>query len=111
MELAWAAGFFDGEGSTTIQGTPRSPCLTVKLSQVDPRPIRRFFAAIGELGHLNGPYEQKAERGQPYYWWAANGRYAEAVIGLLWPFLSEPKREQWRERKTEVERRKRSREE
>lgn len=42
-EIAYAAGFFDGEGNITIQhGYPR-----VTISQVDRRPLEMFQAQFG----------------------------------------------------------------
>ena len=94
-ELAWAAGFFDGEGSIQLRKTG----LQLYVGQTDPRPLERFAAAVG-VGKVNGPYGPYARNGTPNTWkpmyaWQVGGRKAEAVFALLQPFLSEPKREQY----------------
>lgn len=109
-ELAWAAGFFDGEGSTFVRHTLKHkggttgkmyPLLTVEISvaQVRREPLDRFLAAVN-LGTINGPY--KSTNGQPYYRWQTSGRgNVHKVLCVLWPFLSIPKKEQaqkcWKE--------------
>lgn len=51
IELAWAAGFFDGEGCITLsRGIP-----VVSIAQVERTPLERFMNAV-ELGRINGPY-------------------------------------------------------
>lgn len=95
LELAWAAGFFDGEGCTTLGqikklafGAPKTylyPKLTV--SQKDPRPLARFVEAVGE-GRLRG-------QGQRIHNWSVMGAKAHVVMSKLYPYLSAPKREQW----------------
>jgi hypothetical protein len=92
-ELAWAAGFFDGEGSVLYRGRKRRElCLTV--SQADRRPLDRFAAAIGMPG-VRGPYRPRNANGKPYFVFsvAAHTR-VQAIVAMLWRFLSEPKRQQ-----------------
>ena len=59
IELAWAAGFFDGEGyvgSMSLRVRPAKgrarAVLTMEISQVDERPLQRFAAAVG-CGSIN----------------------------------------------------------
>jgi hypothetical protein len=54
VEIAWAAGLFDGEGTATICGGQRR--LAVKMA--DEESVRRFHAAIG-VGKVYGPYEHR----------------------------------------------------
>jgi len=95
-ELAWAAGFFDGEGTIChrIDKRPgRAPCLQFHMEQVDPRPLVRFAAAVGWEGGMS----QRAPRGggrQAIYRIAMGHAAAVRTMQLLWPYLSEPKREQ-----------------
>jgi len=95
-QLAWAAGFFDGEGSIQLR---RGTLLQLYVGQTDPRPLERFAAAVG-VGKVNGPYGPYPRKGRantwkPMYAWQVGGRKAEQVFDLLRPFLSEPKREQY----------------
>lgn len=88
-ELAWAAGFYDGEGSTGV--TRRQLVLTLK--QVDPRPIQRLIEAL-RVGRLLGPYERPDPNQRPIHGWRVFDNEAKAALDLMWPYLSEPKREQ-----------------
>jgi len=54
-EVAWAAGFFEGEGSIT-QSNGR---LVTRLRNTDEEPIYRF-ASIVKFGEVYGPYTQSA---------------------------------------------------
>jgi len=88
-ELAWAAGFFDGEGH--ISFTPGKQ-IAFSVAQVDRRPLDRFLAAVG-LGVVGGPY-LLGKNPRPVFFYRARKREVDTVIERLWPFLSEPKREQ-----------------
>jgi hypothetical protein len=91
-ELAWAAGFFDGEGCTGL----RSRGISVSVNQTDPRPLLRFQGAVLGLGVMSGPLIHKNKPAwSPRWTWAAqNFEDVQAVVAMLWIFLSEPKREQ-----------------
>ncbi len=55
---AWAAGFFDGEGSIGVYGNPRSPVVSMSLPQSSdagvPDTLQRFRVAVG-AGGISGP--------------------------------------------------------
>ena len=95
LEIAWAAGFWDGEGSAYIERVKRadgtkSPVLRLWLGQIDPRPLERFARAVGTDRPVLGPYNHTH---------MCNLRFSakaevERVIELLWPYLGEAKREQ-----------------
>lgn len=100
FELAWAAGFFDGEGSAFCKVKPPRPetpggfaSLGVSMKQVRREPLDRFVAAVG-VGNVRGPYQVKNPNGQPIFEWGVSGAPADLVLAGLWPFLSDPKREQ-----------------
>jgi hypothetical protein len=89
-ELAWAAGFFDGEGSTLYTSTQKGRYhLRVMVWQKDQRPLHRFQAAL-ELGSIYGPYIKQKDMSV----WVVSCAKAEEALEKLWPYLSEPKREQ-----------------
>jgi hypothetical protein len=102
IELAWAAGFFDGEGSTLVDrmvpgaghGQPRLR-LAMELTQVDERPLQRFAAAVGSGRVRARPERVRPGRHDQASWrWRASDAAAEAALVRLWPYLSAPKREQ-----------------
>jgi hypothetical protein len=92
-ELAWAAGFFDGEGHCS--GSRRKGDISMNMAQVDPRPLGRFHAAIWGLGKFVGPNKSSSKNGNEFYIWrTTNHEHVQAIVAMLWTFLSEPKREQ-----------------
>lgn len=88
-ELAWAAGFFDGEGTTGFYKNGIYRRLVLAIPQNDPRPLERFHAAVQGLGYINWQ-----RTGTNYVWQCQKFADAQAAIALLWAFWSAPKREQ-----------------
>jgi hypothetical protein len=104
-ELAWAAGFYDGEGSVWYRPPVRSGAsssrggqghVRISVQQNDPYVLERFKAAVG-CGRVVGPYERKTGKHNPFWTYEAH-RFGEvmAVVCFLWKFLSPIKREQLR---------------
>ena len=94
--LAWAAGFFDGEGSTVAKSQKSRPDywqVQVSVPQsgngVVPEVLQRFRAAALETGRIDPPNDESV------YAWRARGRIdAETTLALMWPYLGEVKRAQ-----------------
>lgn len=96
-ELAWAAGFFDGEGSivyktqhyTTVRGVERTyPALVLSVSQTDDRPLYRFKTAV-EIGNVIGPYRNGGSSvNKPLYYWRVEGKQVAQVWRKLLPYLA-----------------------
>lgn len=95
-ELAWAAGLFDGEGSTIARresARPRYRQLEVTVPQSGrdglPQVLSRFQKAVLGLGTFDPPNDESVHR------WRARGfEDGQATIALLWRFLSRAKRAQ-----------------
>ena len=74
LELAWAAGFFDGEGcvrwrtckETRNNRTREYGSFSLQIAQVHREPLDRFAAAVG-AGKVYGPYQPKGTRRQAHY--------------------------------------------
>lgn len=97
-EIAWAAGFYDGEGCTSNStASGRYRYLSLQISQAEPTTLHRFWEAVGQIGKVYGPYVREDRPGHHRRHWRyqAHNRDALAVIELLLPYLSEPKREQY----------------
>lgn len=93
-ELAWAAGFFDGEGCTMATGLGKR-WARISITQVDREVLDRFHRATFGLGEIYGPYGYV--KGQPQLRYTLYGRpNVQAVIAALWPWLGTVKREQAR---------------
>lgn len=93
LELAWAAGFFDGEGCTArkkASGT-NSTAVFLEISQNDRRVLDRWTAAVG-AGRVNGPY---GPRGM---WQLSVNNHDQVlrVMVALWPYLDQMKRDQFK---------------
>lgn len=106
IELAWAAGFYDGEGSVWWRPPSRTgerPArggrgqLRVTIQQNDPAPLERFRGAV-RVGTVVGPYvRQRPGRQANNPFWSYQAHKAGEVVaiaGFLWAFLCEPKRAQ-----------------
>lgn len=98
-ELAWAAGFVDGEGHFGFRTTGRSatkrhggPVFTV--GQVGRETLDRLRDALG-FGAVRGPYDRGKNQPQ-HQFGVASFEKTQAAIAMLWTFLSTPKRNQAR---------------
>lgn len=96
VDRAWAAGFWDGEGSTSLKriraGAPATS-IRMYVSQKDTGPelLQRFQQIVG-VGKV-------AERGsRPGVWaWTCNDKAGcFRAIEVIWPYLSTPKKTQAR---------------
>jgi hypothetical protein len=95
-ELAWAAGFFDGEGSTiarTDSARPGYYQLNITVPQGChhgvPLLLLRFQRAMLGMGRISGPSDEDI------YMLRFNAREeATLVLQLLWPDLGDVKRSQ-----------------
>jgi len=93
---AWAAGFFDGEGSTFAKNETRRPDywqLQVAVPQSGdgaiPAVLTRFRIAALGTGRIDAPNNEGV------YAWRARGRVdAELTLALMWPYLGQVKRAQ-----------------
>ena len=98
-ELAWASGFFDGEGSTYLlkhRTRPNYFAPVLDIPQASRHGIAgeptRFKVAVGGRGSISGPRRDKRRR-KPYHRWRAGAQKDVALIlHLLWPFIGAVKR-------------------
>lgn len=94
--LAWAAGFFDGEGTTIARSDRRRATyhqLDVSVPQASrsgtPEVLAKFQRAVLGVGRIYGP------NGSGLYRWRAGGRIgADLALALIWPWLGAVKRAQ-----------------
>jgi hypothetical protein len=93
IELAWGAGFFDGEGCTAW--SKRNRCITVTVGQTEITTLQRFQRAMGGVGNIYGPsYRKGSPHHRPYWYYRVSRDRALQVLRDMWPYLSEPKRQQ-----------------
>lgn len=91
-QLAWAAGLFDGEGSTSASGEWDTPRLSVPQAGASTPEVLILFQAIVGFGSILGPV--LAPGRQPFWTLAVSGPKALRVLELIWPFLGPVKRRQ-----------------
>ena len=85
-ELAWAAGFFDGEG--WAGKSKRGVQAQINQAGPDhvPAALARFQAALGGLGRIGGP-TREPKRKDMYRWVVSSRNDVELVLQLLKPWL------------------------
>ncbi len=98
-ELAWAAGFLDGEGNFGCSRLKRkfttSYVFNITAMQIDRRPLDRLASILG--GSVTGPYKSSGlGTKMPYSWTVGGFPRGQAVVAAMWSFMSEPKQEQAR---------------
>lgn len=92
-ERAWAAGFFDGEGSTCRSGRG----ILVKVSQNERALLDRWVAAVGagKVYGPYGPYPGRKTNSKAYYVAQTTNREASVKALLaMWPYLGDIKKAQ-----------------
>lgn len=84
-KLAWAAGFFDGEGHVS---KPPYKSILISISQLHPEVLERFRDSVG-CGLIS-------RNGKGIYVYRTNGfERVQQVACCLWPFLGPIKRTQF----------------
>ncbi len=100
-ELAWAGGFFDGEGSTYLlkhrtHAGQLVPVVDVSQSGWDGVPVvlARFRAALGEAGSISGPHLFRWAAKPVSRWRSSSLTVVSLVLHRLYPFIGTVKRVQ-----------------
>lgn len=98
-ELAWAAGFFDGEGciiKTTTKSLNHSRMhVYITIAQTDTYVLERFKRAVGGMGRICKRRRMKSiKHSQRWDYIVSTFESGQAVIAMLWPWLSPIKRKQ-----------------
>lgn len=96
-DLAWAAGFFEGEGCVRAAQDKQNKSLWegrtyFDVSQSDREMLDRFQRIFG-CGKVYGPYS-KPNRLPYYRFFVVNFEQVQMLVILLWPWLSQRRRAQ-----------------
>lgn len=89
--LAWAAGYWDGEGHARGWTTKGYWSPRAILTQKHGDQFERFNEATGGLGKAYGPYGDKTTI--ELRW--GGFEKVQALMAMLWPWLGETKRQQF----------------
>jgi len=95
-ELAWAAGFFDGEGSVSLvhSKTRISRGIVLSIGQTNPGVLTRFKDSVG-VGRVHGPYPPTTSNRKPTWRFLASSyKDVQAIVAMMWPWLDPIKRNQ-----------------
>ena len=96
-ELAWAAGFFDGEGHVGFIHTKNTIGLLLEISQAEKSAmlLDRFKMALGGAGKVTALRQEKRPNAQPQARFVTQSpEYVQFIIAAMWCFLGLTKREQ-----------------
>jgi len=85
-ELAWAAGFFDGEGWAGKSNRGVRAQINQAGPDRVPAALARFQAALGGLGRIGGP-TREPKRKDMYRWVVSSRNDVELLLQLLKPWL------------------------
>lgn len=88
MEIAWAAGLFEGEGSIQLWREGKSDRLypRLDLASTDEDVVRRFSNAVG-TGRVYGPYSRPNRK--TFWRCLLHGQDARHALDLIGPWLGE----------------------
>ena len=88
VEIAWLAGFFDGEGCIGIYPKSKGYSYIVTISNTDPRPLAKFREIFGGNIHLNNNRHLAGhENDRPCYHYALYARGAQLFLELALPYF------------------------
>lgn len=89
FEAAWAAGLFDGEGTTSVLAAQRDRYKYVRMSmaQKDPEVLYRLQSLLGGKVY-------KSNTRDIYNWNVYKRPDVESALNIMWPHLSTQKKEQ-----------------
>ena len=93
-EVAWAAGFLEGDGCCSYSTVSRYMC--VAIGQAETGVLNRFAQVVG-VGKVYGPYERSAKHfgTTPAFQYKVHGlENTQAIVAMLWFKLGSAKRKQ-----------------
>lgn len=92
LDVAWAAGLFEGEGSMSLHNPDgRRACLRLHLGMTDFDVVERFHTIVGVGSwHLDSRMKQPNEK--PQQVWRASGSEAVLVLLEFLPYFGQRRR-------------------
>ena len=84
--MAWAAGIIDGEGSIALQKKPTGYELFLIVSNTSVVLLQKLQQVLG--GKTYPCRNRCPDRHRPAWQWKLSGRYAQAALKMLMPYLT-----------------------
>lgn len=89
LEVAWAAGLFEGEGCFGSYPRGRKHGTQARLSMTDRDVVERFAKIVG-MGTVRGPVDRGNKEWKPIWeWYVQRASEVRAVVALFRPWLGE----------------------
>lgn len=101
-QLAWAAGFIDGEGHIGTHECQKArptdqrnyAAISITVAQCNKEPLERLQKTL-ELGKIWGPYKKKNKNHTDFYVFSVTGlEKTQAALTRVWEWLGEVKQKQ-----------------
>ena len=88
VQVAWAAGFFEGEGCIKTQ---KANYQAICINNTDKDVIERFVSIVN-YGNLNGPYKSNGRKHKPthkpYWSWEISKKSeVKRILEMFLPYL------------------------
>lgn len=93
-ELAWAAGFFDGEGCALAINGKYLRLTVTQTGYYAPALLMRFKKAVGEIGAIYGPIQVPKKHAAKWNYQVDTFEKAQVVVAAIWTWLGPRKRDQ-----------------
>lgn len=95
-ELAWAAGFFDGEGTIGVTLANDYLILRLIVGQARIAPLKRLkvLFGFGKIRFAHYKHNDDFKRKVRLFWDVAKFEQIQFVVAALWPWLCQPKKDQ-----------------
>lgn len=95
-DLAWAAGFYDGEGSSSAIINQGKLLISTSISQVNIEVLCKFQVTVN-VGNITGPYKGRTINSRNRWIYTAYGfEKVQYIMCLLWNDLSTVKKNQFK---------------
>jgi hypothetical protein len=82
-QIAWAAGFFEGEGGVYVGARTVKLCVV----QADREPLERFRAVFGGQGNILSKRPNPPGKKTMYAYYVQRRRQVEVMVEQMWPWL------------------------
>jgi hypothetical protein len=89
IDVAWAAGLFEGEGNLTLRGKSSAEAV---IGMTDRDVIEHFLTVVG-FGNLTCERRSNPRHNNVYRWSASNATDVRILIEMFLPFLGERRRQ------------------